>query len=102
MNKQQHHQPTSGTVHHKPHKSIELEQEAPLGLGKKHSGYKYGSMIGKGIGNIQGHSFHQPSTRLTDNQHHPKLSRDLSKKESRLTKYFMNKLAKSKSIADIG
>lgn len=38
---------------------------------------------------------------MADNSHSYKMSREMNKKESRLAKYFMNKLAKSKSIADI-
>lgn len=51
MNKHQQQQITGPG--HRPHKSIDFEGEALHGpTSKKPSGYKYGSMIGKGLGNM--------------------------------------------------
>ena len=56
-------------------------------------------MIGKGAHALGPNSL-RPS-KLGEQQEALRVSRELAKKESRLAKYFMNKLAKSKSIADI-
>lgn len=85
---------------HKAHKSIEIEADASGSANTRRAVHlKYGSMIGKGV-HAQG-SHGMRGGKLTDQQEALRVSRELAKKESRLTKYFMNKLAKSKSIADI-
>lgn len=85
---------------HKPHKSIDisLNESSQQKTKQKYTSLKYGGQIGKGLYN-QGLLTQRGQQIDLDLQ----TGKDANQSEgNRLAKYFMNKLAKSKSISDIG